>query len=71
MRGVTIEEAREFHRTCPVIDAHCDTLLMVGGERRLGERFHEGLFQRGHPPEVVRAVPGGNFLRIMEEVGIA
>jgi microsomal dipeptidase-like Zn-dependent dipeptidase len=44
---------------------------MVGGERRLGERFHEGLFQRGHPPEVVRAVLGGNFLRIMEEVGMA
>jgi len=38
---VTIDEARAVCRSCPVVDAHCDTLLKVGGRtaRRLGSRL--------------------------------
>ena len=32
-------------------------------------RLTQGLFERGHSPETVRAILGGNFLRVMEEVG--
>jgi membrane dipeptidase len=32
-------------------------------------RLTQGLFERGHSPQTVRAILGGNFLRVMEEVG--
>jgi len=39
LKRVSVEEAREFHRTCPVVDAHCDTLIKLEGNRRLVDRL--------------------------------
>jgi len=33
-------------------------------------RLVQGLLERGHSPDTVRAAMGGNFLRVMEEVGM-
>lgn len=38
MSRVSLEEARAFHRDCPVVDAHCDSLLKVGPSAGLGHR---------------------------------
>lgn len=38
MNRVSLDEAREFHHSCPVVDAHCDTLLKVGPHGGLGQR---------------------------------
>lgn len=39
MSRMSLDEARDFHRTCPVVDAHCDTLLKLGPGRRLNEKL--------------------------------
>lgn len=58
MAKISLEDARAFNRSCPVVDAHCDTLLKIGGERRLGDRLtgtHVDL------PRLVEAGVSGQF----------
>jgi len=41
MSRVSLEQAREFQRTCPVVDAHCDTLVRLGEGQRLTDRLED------------------------------